>query len=150
MAGVVEAARGRVYKHTLAMAAATHIRQRIDWILQDGRSFSRGLNRAGWAVVVLSSLSALLGAGSVRLERQPVELPLPLPRLKTPAPPVFIAQQQPPAAPARVAAQPSLPTVFIPVSVGAPLGGLARYCSGFRREDFHLFEDGVEQPITQF
>ncbi len=63
MAGIVEANRGRVYRHSLAMAAATHIRQRIDSILQEGRTFSRGLSSAGWAMVVLGSLSALLARG---------------------------------------------------------------------------------------
>jgi beta-lactamase regulating signal transducer with metallopeptidase domain len=148
MAGIVEAKRGRVYKHSLAMAAATHIRQRIDSILQEGRTFSRGLSSAGWAMVVLGSLSALLGAGSVQLERRPAALPLPV--WAAPAAPVMTAQRRPPVAPARSAAQPPLPTVFIPVSVGARLSGVARYVSGLRPENFSLFEDGVEQPITQF
>ncbi len=127
MAGIVEATRGRVYKHSLAMAAATHIRRRIDSILQDGRSFSRGVSGAGWAMVVLGSLTALLGVGSVQLEREPATLPFPLPKWSTPAaplsPPRQIAQQQPaPArAPVQSAAQPPLATVFIPVSVGITL-----------------------------
>jgi hypothetical protein len=154
MAGIVEATRGRVYKHSLAMAAATHIRRRIDSILQEGRTFSRGVSGAGWAMVALGSLSALLGAGSVQLERQPALLPFPLPKWSTPAapllPPRQIAQQQPVPAPAPSAAQPPLPTVFIPVSVGTRLSGVARYVSGLRQENFSLFEDGVEQPITQF
>jgi hypothetical protein len=40
--------------------------------------------------------------------------------------------------------------VFIPVSVGTYAGGLPRYVSGLRQENFRLAEDGVEQPITQF
>jgi beta-lactamase regulating signal transducer with metallopeptidase domain len=156
MAGIVEATRGRVYKHSLAMAAATHIRRRIDSILQEGRTFSSGLTGAGWAMVALGSLSALLGAGSVQLERQPALVPFPLPKWNIPTapllPPRQIAQQQPaPApAPARAAVQPPLPAVFIPVSVGTYVGGLARYVSGLRQENFRLVEDGVEQPITQF
>ncbi len=154
MVGIVEATRGRVYKHSLAMAAATHIRRRIDSILQEGRTFSRGMSGAGWAMVVLGSLSALLGAGSIQLERQPALLPFPLPKWTAPAapllPPRQIAQQQPAPAPARSADQAPLPTVFIPVSVGTYLTGLARYVSGLRQENFRLFEDGAEQPITQF
>src|SRR4029077_20503836 len=49
MADVVDGSQGRLRQHALSMAARSHIHRRIDSILEDGRTFSRGLSRTGLA-----------------------------------------------------------------------------------------------------
>ena len=60
MALVVDGSQGRLRRHALTMAAGSHIRQRIDSLLQEGRTFSRGMSRAGWAAVALCGISVCL------------------------------------------------------------------------------------------
>jgi uncharacterized protein (TIGR03435 family) len=77
MALRVDGSQGRLRRHALTMASGSHIRQRIDSLLQEGRTFSRGLTWTGWAAVMLCGIPVVLGAGAVELDRQP-----PLPQLK--------------------------------------------------------------------
>jgi hypothetical protein len=42
--------------HRLTIAAGSHICQRIELLLQDGRRFSRGLTRRGWTAVILCGI----------------------------------------------------------------------------------------------
>jgi uncharacterized protein (TIGR03435 family) len=87
MALVVDESQGRLRYYALTMAAASHIRQRIDSLLQEGRTFSRGLTWTGWATVMLCGIPLVFGAGSVELNRQPPLMTLEMPRLNLPSPP---------------------------------------------------------------
>lgn len=78
-ASLVDGSRGRLRYHALTMAAGSHVRQRIDSLLQEGRIFSRGLGRPACAAVALCGIFVLLVAGVVT--------------------PVRVAQAQPPAPP---------------------------------------------------
>ncbi len=95
MARVVDGSQGRLRCHALTMAATSHIRQRIDSLLQEGRTFSRGLTWTGWAAIVVCGIPVVLSAGAVTLDRQPPLLQLEMPRLNAPAPPVSLAQARP-------------------------------------------------------
>jgi uncharacterized protein (TIGR03435 family) len=70
MAQVVDGSHGRLRGHALTMAAGSHIGQRINSLLKEGRTFSRGLSRAGWAAVALCGVPLIWGAGAVTLERR--------------------------------------------------------------------------------
>ena len=85
MALVVDGSQGRLRRHALTMAATSHIRQRIDSLLQENRTFSRGLTWTGWAAVMLCGIPIMLGAGGVELARRPAVLPLPTPQSNVPA-----------------------------------------------------------------
>jgi uncharacterized protein (TIGR03435 family) len=65
MALVVDESQGRLRYHAFTMAAASHIRQRIDSLLQEGRTFSRGLTRKGWAAVTLCAIPLVWATGAV-------------------------------------------------------------------------------------
>jgi uncharacterized protein (TIGR03435 family) len=86
MALVVDRSQGRLRRHALTMAAGSHIRQRIEAILQDGRTFSRGLSWTGWAALMLCGIPVLLGAGAVEFDRRPPLLELEIPHWAAPAP----------------------------------------------------------------
>jgi len=94
MALVVDGSHGRLRQHALTMAAGSHIRQRIDSLLQEGRTFSRGLTWTGWVAVTLCGIPLVFGAGAVELDRRPLPLSLELPRWSVPAPP-FLEQKLP-------------------------------------------------------
>lgn len=96
MACVVDGAHGRLRQHALTMAAASHLRQRIDSLLQDGRTFSRGLTWTGWAAVALCGIPIVLGAGAVELAAPPSLPPLAMPRWSVPVAPALLAQAKPP------------------------------------------------------
>jgi uncharacterized protein (TIGR03435 family) len=70
MALVVDGSQGRLRQHVLTMAAASHIRQRIDLILKEGRKPSRGLTGTGWAAIALCGVPVVLSAGAVTLDRR--------------------------------------------------------------------------------
>jgi len=96
MARVVDRSQGRLRRHALTMAAGSHISRRIGAILKEGRTFSRGLSWTGWALLMLSGIPILLGAGAVELDRQPPALSLEIPHWTVPAPPpVMMAQARP-------------------------------------------------------
>lgn len=107
MAMVVDGSQGRMRSHALTMAAASHIRRRIDSLLEDGRTFSRGLTRAGWAAVALCGIPLVWSAGAVDLDRQaPVLVARPsapapsLPQqIPVPQKPAVLAQAQAASAP---------------------------------------------------
>jgi uncharacterized protein (TIGR03435 family) len=107
MASAVDGSQGRLRSHALTMAAGPHIRQRIDALLEDGRTFSQGLSWTAWVAVALCGLPLVWGAGAVELDRQPPLLQLAMPRWSVPAPPVHVAQAQ--TAPAQAAAPQSTP-----------------------------------------
>jgi uncharacterized protein (TIGR03435 family) len=87
MAGVVDGAHGRLQRHALTMAASSHIRQRIDSILKEGRQPSRGLTLTGWAAIALCGIPVVLGAGTLELAAPLPPLPLPGWKFTAPAPP---------------------------------------------------------------
>jgi uncharacterized protein (TIGR03435 family) len=93
MACVVDGARGRLRQHALTMAAPSHLRRRIDSLLQEGRTFSRGLTWTGWAAVTLCGIPAVLGAGAVELAAPPPLLPLSMPRWNVPVAPLVLLAQ---------------------------------------------------------
>jgi uncharacterized protein (TIGR03435 family) len=105
MAQVVDGSHGRLRQHALTMAASSHIRRRIDSILEEGRTFSRGMSRTGRAVVALCGISTVLAAGTVTLDREqgretptPLRLPLnwpPFTTLPPPPPPSTLLAQAP-------------------------------------------------------
>ena len=120
MARVVDGAHGRLQSHALTMAAPSHIRQRIDSILQEGRTFSRGLTWAGWATVALCGIPVVLGAGAVTLDRQPPLLQQAMTRLGVPVPPLLLVQEQP--VPAVPAPRPTFEVASIRPSTGCDAG----------------------------
>jgi uncharacterized protein (TIGR03435 family) len=127
MARAVDTEHGRLQSHALTMAASSHIRRRIDSLLQEGRSFSRGLTWTGWAAIALCGIPIVLGAGAVTLGRQAPQLQLVMPRLNVPPPPVLLAQAQPtpPAPTPAPKAQPEFEVVSIrPSAPGAPEGSI--------------------------
>jgi uncharacterized protein (TIGR03435 family) len=88
MAHVVDGSQGRLRQHALTMAASSHIRRRIDSILEDGRTFSRGLSRTGLAALALCGIPIVLGAATITLDRpMPLLLPLGWPPYSAPPPP---------------------------------------------------------------
>lgn len=100
MASVVNPSQGRLRYHAVTMAAGPHIQQRIDALLENRRSFSRGLTWKGWAAVLVCGTSAVLGAAAVELDRQRPSLRLEMPRSAPPAPtslapPAIAAQTRP-------------------------------------------------------
>jgi uncharacterized protein (TIGR03435 family) len=97
MAIVVDSSQGRLQGHVLTMAAPSHIRRRIDSLLQEGRTFSRGLGWAGWAGVMLCGIPVVLCAGALELDRQQPALRLEIPKWAAPVPP--FAEQTPTARP---------------------------------------------------
>jgi len=88
MATAVDGTQGRLRGHALTMAAGSHVRQRIDSLLREGRSFSRGLTWTGWISVMLCGIPILLFAGAVEPDRQPPLLRLEMPHLSWPVPPI--------------------------------------------------------------
>ena len=98
MAQVVDGSHGRLRRHALTMAASSHIRQRIDSILEDGRTFSRGLSRTVRAALALCAIPMVLAAGAITLDQPLPPLPLRLPpfyRPPPPPPPRLLAQARP-------------------------------------------------------
>jgi uncharacterized protein (TIGR03435 family) len=91
MASVRVEAQGRLRCHALTMAAGSHIRQRIESLLEDGRAFSRGLTWSGWMALMLCGIPLVLCAGAVELAHQPPLLKLEIPRMTVPAPPALPA-----------------------------------------------------------
>ena len=67
MAAVVDRSRGRLRRHALTMASGSHIRRRIDSILIDGRTFSRGLGGKTRTAVVLCGVPLVLIAGAIEI-----------------------------------------------------------------------------------
>lgn len=86
MAEIVDASHGRIRRHALTMAAGSHIRQRIDSILQEGRTFSRGLSWTGGAAVALCAVPLMFCAAALELDRQPPLLKLDARQWSIPAP----------------------------------------------------------------
>lgn len=67
MASVVDSARGRLRHHVLTMAASSYIGRRIEALTAEGRTFSRGLTKFGWAAVMLCGVPCVVGVGAVSL-----------------------------------------------------------------------------------
>jgi uncharacterized protein (TIGR03435 family) len=83
---------GRLRGHALTMAATSHMRRRIDALLRPGRTFSRGMSRAGWAAVAACAVPLVFGAGAVELDQQAAG---PAQVIKTPAPKFEVAAIKP-------------------------------------------------------
>jgi uncharacterized protein (TIGR03435 family) len=136
MAQVVDRSHGRLRQHALTMAASSHIRQRIDSILEDGRTFSRGLSRTSRAALALCAIPMVLAAGAVTLDQPLPRLPLRLPPVgpvppPPPPPPRLLAQaRSTPVAPSQAvrlkfevaSIRPAAPTTGIPTPVGGAQG----------------------------
>jgi uncharacterized protein (TIGR03435 family) len=119
MALVVDVSQGRLRYHALTMAAASHIRQRIDSLLQEGRTFSRGLTWTAWLALTLCGIPLVFGAGSVELDRQPPLPTLDMPRLNLPAAPVL--EQKLVRRPVLIAqARPTPPQASAPPAAATP------------------------------
>ncbi len=89
MAQVVDGSNGRLRGHALTMAAGSHLVQRIESILREGRTFTHGLSKTGWAIVVLCGVPVVLCAGAVTLDQQASLLPLEIPRSLAPPVPLL-------------------------------------------------------------
>jgi uncharacterized protein (TIGR03435 family) len=133
MALVVDRSQGRLRRQALTMAAGSHIRQRIEAILQDGRTFSRGPSWTGWAALTLCGIPVVFAAGAVELDRRPPLLKLdiphwtaPAPALSMPRPVVQLAQVQ--ATPAQPILRPASAPKFDRVSIKpcGPVDGAGR------------------------
>jgi Ca-activated chloride channel family protein len=138
------AAQGRVYGAALSMAAGSHLRRRIDAILDERRRVRVGLPRVAWIVVLFCSVAIIYGAGAIRLDRQSPILRLEF-RLARPAPPpVMLAQQREPAV-----ALPA-PTNNVRVALTATVTDrFGRFVTGLGPSVFHVFENGAERPVAQ-
>jgi uncharacterized protein (TIGR03435 family) len=128
MALVVNGNRGRMRQHALTMAAASHIRQRIDSLLREGRTFSRGLTWTAWSAVTLCGIPLVWGAGVVDLDRQPPSKSLEIPLSTFPAalaqPRVITAQARPAAPPAAgPAPRVEFEVASVKLSVPGPITG---------------------------
>jgi hypothetical protein len=95
MAGAVRAAHGRVIRQALSMAKPSHIRRRVETILDAGRIPARGPSQPGWALLFACSVPIIYGAAALKLEPQPALQKLPLPVLAPPAPAVAVAHTSP-------------------------------------------------------
>ena len=116
MAGEVEASSGRIYRDAMAMATGSHIRQRVDRILDDRRRISRGMTRAGWAALLAAAMPLIYVTGATRL----------------------LAQQ---------GAAANAGAILVPAIV---TDSYDRLVTGLDVSAFHVFEDGVEQPVVEF
>jgi beta-lactamase regulating signal transducer with metallopeptidase domain len=121
MATMVDGTRGRLRCHALTMAASSQIRQRIESLFQEGKTFSRGLTWAGWVTVILCGIPLVWGAGAVELARQPPLLSLEMPKWSVPAPP--IVEQKSVMLPVKVAQ--ALPTQTTPAQSPATASPLS-------------------------
>jgi uncharacterized protein (TIGR03435 family) len=132
MARVVDGAHGRLQSLALTMAAPSHLRRRIDSILEAGRKPSRGLSRTGWAAIALCGIPVVFGAGTLTLDRQPPVLTLDMPRPNAPAPPRLLAQARPtqPAPIPASAATPKFEVAAIRPSTSCDAGDGGRSGSG--------------------
>jgi len=144
MTAAVRNAGGRIYGHVLAMANASHTGRRVAAILNESRRTADGLTRAGRVTLLLASVPLIYASAAVQLDRQPSLLPLDFRAWKPPAPRVMLAEVRPPAP---VPVQSTVETVALQVTVRDPFG---RFVSGLTQASFHVFEDGIEQPITRF
>ncbi len=135
MAEVVDGSHGRLRRHALTMAASSHIRRRIDSILEDGRTFSRGLSRTARAALALCAIPMVLAAGAITFDQPLPRLPLRLPPISPvpppPPPPRLLAQvRSTPAAPSQAvrlkfevaSIRPAAPTTGFPTPVGGAQG----------------------------
>ncbi|HEY6346388.1 MAG TPA: M56 family metallopeptidase [Bryobacteraceae bacterium] len=105
MTRVVDISAGRLRGHALTMAAGSHIGRRVRALLKEGRRFSKGVTRMGWAAIALGGIPLVWAAGAITLDHQAPPLPSPLQPSNSPKSPLWIAQARQP-----VPAQPSSPT----------------------------------------
>lgn len=136
MTRTVDASGGRLREHALAMAGGSRIGMRVRSILQDGRRFSKGVSRLGWAAIMLGGVPLVWAAGTITLDRQVAPLPLRVPLLNTPKPPVQVAQARP-SAPATKPPAPVAPAQFEVASIRPTL------TAGFR-DSFTMHPGRVE------
>jgi uncharacterized protein (TIGR03435 family) len=94
MASVVDTSHGRMRYHARTMASGSHIRRRIDLVLQEGRTFSRGLTWAGWTALLLCGIPVVLCAGAVDLAQLPPLPRIEIPRSSAPLPPLSEPSEQ--------------------------------------------------------
>ena len=123
MATVVDSSEGRMRYHALTMAASSHIRRRIDLVLQEGRAFSRGLTWAGRAALLQCGIPIVLCAGAVDLARLPPLQQIEIPRWSAPVPPLSELSERRPQQP-----EPARPPVMLAQATAAtppPPSGLA-------------------------
>jgi BlaR1 peptidase M56 len=87
MAGAVEAARGRVLRHALSMAKPSHMKRRIESILDAHSRPEWKLTQTGCAALLACSMAVIYGTAAIRLEPQPPVPAIPF-RAFAPPPPV--------------------------------------------------------------
>lgn len=102
MASAVEASRGRLLRHALSMAKATHIRRRIETILDEPCRRATGLTALAWIALVACGLPAIYATAALRLEPLPAIDALPFRSFApSPPPPAAAVRMRPAAAPLR-------------------------------------------------
>ena len=89
MAGAVEAAKGRMIRHTLSMAKPSHMKRRIESILGARNRTERNLTKSGWAALMACSMTIIYGAAAIRLVERPPLLELPFRAFAPPSPAAF-------------------------------------------------------------
>lgn len=143
MASVVDRSGGRLRPLALTMAAPSHMGRRIEALLEEGRTFSRGLSRMAVLWMALGAIPVLFAAGALQVDRRTIPAPyanaLPLPPLfaapRNPSVPVRIAQAitTPAPAAAPTVAVPKFDTASIkPCSAGDGAGHVGRGGAGGR------------------
>jgi uncharacterized protein (TIGR03435 family) len=119
MALTVDSTHGRLRSHALTMASGSHIRRRVECLLDESRAVSRGLSRGARIAIALCALPAVWGAATIDLQKQEPLLRLSLPHWRVPSAPVLRVQSQPaPQSPTPPAAAQMIPK-FDVVSVKA-------------------------------
>jgi hypothetical protein len=101
MAAVVDGSLGRLRGHAVTMAAGSHVGRRVEALLRERRTFSRGLSRATGCAVTACAIPIVLAAAGVQLDRMPPLPRLEMPQLSVPSAPqpILMAQAQTSAAP---------------------------------------------------
>ncbi len=120
MAQTVDGSRGRLRGPLFSMAASSHLRRRIELILEKGRTFHKGLSRTALAAITLCGIPVVLGAGTLVLDG-PTPLP---PLLMFQRPPYVPSGAPPPPPPPRPAPRQSALLKFEVASIrlAAPSG----------------------------
>lgn len=113
MAQAVDGAHGRLRVQAFSMAASSHLRQRVESILENGRTFHQGLSWTALAAVALCGIPVVLGAGTLVLDG-PTPLP---PLLMFQRPPYVPYAAPPPPPPPRPAPGQSAPPKFEVASI---------------------------------
>lgn len=95
MAGAMASAGGRVSWRALGMAGPSHIRRRIEALLDAQVRPAAKLATAAWVAILISAMPLVFAATAIRLEPRPPLLVLALPMPGAPAPPADLVAPAP-------------------------------------------------------